>query len=89
MHPEDRDKILNILFESGNTINEGISFETNFSKRTHPSIETNIKTMESDLSEQYLQVLMLVSDIKRQCSETQQEFTSSRQKWEDWIIVRG
>ena len=89
MHPEDRDKILDALFECGNTIRECISFEMNFSQKSHPAIESDISAIEDVFHGQYIRVLQLVYDIQRSCKEVQREYVSSREKWMDWAKIRG
>jgi hypothetical protein len=64
MTPEDRDKILDVLSECGNTIAELISFETNFLKKKHPAIEENVQKMAAGLPAQYIRALRLVYDIQ-------------------------
>ena len=89
MHPEDRDKILDALFECGNTIRECISFEMNFSQKSHPAIEADIAAVEGMLHGQYIRALQLVYDIQRSCKDVQREYVSSREKWMDWAKIRG
>ena len=89
MHPEEKDKVLDILFDCGNTIREYISFELNFLQKSHPAIESDISALEDSLSDQYIRALRLVFDIQRWCKEAEREYNSSREKWEDWVKVRG
>lgn len=63
-NPEDLIKILDILLECGNIINEGISFEANFSLRNHPAITENLAELNDILKMQYIRALRLVSDIQ-------------------------
>ncbi|KAI1451725.1 hypothetical protein F4805DRAFT_74695 [Annulohypoxylon moriforme] len=89
MNPEDRDKILNIIFECGNTINEGVSMEANFPRKHHPVIQNDISEMESDLFDQYLRVLKLMSDITRQCTRSQENYTSLAKEVKETVAIRG
>ena len=89
MHPEDKDKISDALFECGNTIRECISFEMNFSQKSHPAIESDISAVENVLPSQYVRALQLVYGIQRSCKEVQREYVSSREKWIDWAKIRG
>ena len=89
MHPEDRDNILDTLFECGITIRECISFEMNFFQKSHPAIEADISAVEDMLHGQYIRALQLVYDIQRSCKEVQREYMSSRERWMDWAKIRG
>ena len=53
----------NILFESVIAINEWISFESNFLKKSHPLVKNQVKELEELLTDQYLQALRLLCDI--------------------------
>ena len=86
MHPEERDKVLDILFDCGSTIREYISFEMNFVQKSHPAIESDISAVEDMLPDQYLAALRLVFDIQRECKKVEREYKS---KWEKWVKVRG
>ncbi|KAI9695434.1 MAG: hypothetical protein M1820_008619 [Bogoriella megaspora] len=68
MTPEDRDKSLDVLFESINAINEWISFESNFPQKSHPAIKDGIREIEESLPDLYLRALNLVSSIHRTLS---------------------
>jgi hypothetical protein len=53
----------NILFESVIAINEWISFESNFLKKSHPIVENEVKELEGLLTDYYLEALQLLCDI--------------------------
>ena len=89
MQPEERDNVLDILFDCGNTIRECISFETNFSQKSHPAIESYISVVEDLLSDQYIRALRLTYDIQRSCKEIDREYDSSQEEWKDWVKIRG
>lgn len=52
-----------MVFESVIAINEWISFESNFQKKSHDAIQDEIKELEVLLTGQYLQALRLLCDI--------------------------
>ena len=89
MNPEHRDMILDILFDCGNIITECISFEINFSRKSHPAIESDISAVEDVLFDQYIRVLRLVSDIQHSCREVQRNHDTYREKWKDQAKVIG
>ena len=89
MRPEERDKVVDILFDCGDTIRECVSFEMNFSQKSHPAIESDISAVGDLLSDQYIRVLRLVFDIRRWCKDVERSHNSHREKWEDWVKVRG
>lgn len=53
----------NVLFESVIAINEWISFESNFQRKSHEAIQDEVKELEGLLIGQYLQALRLLCDI--------------------------
>lgn len=63
MEPGDKDRILNILFESIHAINECIFFEANF-RRNSPVIKRDLIELQESLPVQYLRALRLASDIQ-------------------------
>lgn len=65
MEPDQKVKILDALFESGNAIDEGISFEARFSRKSHPAIQEDIAGLEILLSKIYLKALDIASDIQQ------------------------
>ena len=94
MAPEKRDKILDILSECSDTINEGMSFETTFSQETHPAIQTEAKNMKDQLSGLYFDALRLSAAIRSRCSEIQKAWKegqpiSGTDKVSDWLKTRG
>jgi hypothetical protein len=66
--PEDQEKMRNICFEAINAINEWISFEANFPRKSHPAIQNDIKELEELLPDLYLVALRLVCDILLSCN---------------------
>ena len=89
MKPEERDKILDILFDCGNTIRECISFEMNFSPKCHPAIGSDISVVEDLLPDQYIRSLQLMYDIQRSFKKVEREDDSKQEKWKDWVQIRG
>jgi hypothetical protein len=63
LSPEAKRKIQSTVFETINTINEGISFESNFPQKNLSAIKGDIKTLNGMLSDQYNQSLQLVCNI--------------------------
>ena len=86
MHPEERDKVVDILFDCCSTIREYISFEMNFVQKSHPAIESDISAVEDMLPDQYLAALRLVFDIQRSCKKVERE---NKSKWERRVKDRG
>lgn len=89
MHPDNQDKILDILFDCGNTVGECVSFERNFTQKRHPAIIDRVLEVQNVLFDQYIRVLELVSNIQRSFNDVKQDHTSSREHWKNWLKVRG
>lgn len=70
MTPEDRNKTVDVLFESINAINEWISFETNFPQKNHPAIKDDVTQLENMLPDLYLRALKLVTSIHLSLNQT-------------------
>ena len=88
--PTERDKILNILVECGEVINECILFETGFLRRGHPAVDEHLPELENGLCEQYKAALELIADIKSCYKNDRDEKGNS--KWDDvatWFKARG
>jgi hypothetical protein len=89
MSPENRDRMLDILFSCSDTIRECISFEMHFSAKTHPAIEKDITAVEDLLPDQYLRALRLIYDIQSSCKDVKRDFESRKEEWANWFKVRG
>lgn len=77
MNPEDRDKILDILCQCGNTVKECNSFEINFRKASHPSIESSMPKVNELLIQQYTTALNLAYKLRHACQGMQLDFVKS------------
>ncbi|KAI9659856.1 MAG: hypothetical protein M1821_001208 [Bathelium mastoideum] len=77
MSPEDRDKILDILCQCGSTIKECNSFEINFVKASHPSIQSKMPKMNELLAQQYIAALNVAYKLRYACQGMQQDFVES------------
>ena len=78
MRPEDRDTMLDILFETTFAINEWITFESLFARKDHPAIAEDISNLHVLLPRIYSQALPLLADIQHFCD---QEGFKSRRKF--------
>ncbi|KAI9689730.1 MAG: hypothetical protein M1822_009612 [Bathelium mastoideum] len=77
MSPEDREKILDILCQCENTIQECNSFEINFVKASHPSIQSKMPKVNKLLVQQYSTALNLAYKIRHACQGMQRDFVKS------------
>ena len=89
MSPEDRDKILDILCQCGTTIKEGISFEMNFTKKSHPAAAEKFVVIEAMLYDQYRIAIQLIYKIRHSCKSMKDEYESLTKKTEDRFRVHG
>jgi hypothetical protein len=67
MNTEDRDKILESLFTSGNAVQEYLTFERNFERKAHPVVQAAIAQHRNRLDSQYMRALTLLAEIKLRC----------------------
>lgn len=74
MNSEDRDKILDILCQCGNTIIECKTFEISFLKASHPSIESKMPKVNELLVHQYITALNLAYKLRHACHGMQRDF---------------
>lgn len=79
MKPEDRNTMLDILFESTIAINEWLSFEAIFAEKDHPMIKDDIEKLHKQLPKVYLHALLLLSYIQKSCNKSR--FKSRRKFW--------
>lgn len=77
MRPEDRDKILDRLFQCGNTIRECNSFEIIFIKESCLLIAENMTRADDLLTRQCVTALTFAWRIRRACKGMQPEFMES------------
>ncbi|KAL8786151.1 MAG: hypothetical protein Q9195_008330 [Heterodermia aff. obscurata] len=89
MSPENREKMLDLLFSCGDTIRECLSFEMHFSASTHSAIAKDVPAVEAALPNLYLAALGLMYDIQHGCRDVKREYDSKREEWSDWVKVRG
>jgi hypothetical protein len=79
MKPEDRNTMLDILFESTIAINEWLSFEAIFAWKGHPIIKDDIEKLYKLLPNVYIRALLLLSHIQKSCDKS--GFESRRRFW--------
>ena len=85
MSPENREKMLDILFGCSDAIRECISFEVN-GQRT---LEKHIKAIQSILPNLYLRALRLVYEVQSSCRDVQRKNESTFAKVSEQIKIRG
>lgn len=67
--PENRKKILEIIFGCSDAIRDCISFERNCSVK----LEDDIKAIQRDLPDLYIKALKLIYEVQRSCGNVQRE----------------
>ncbi|KAI2607977.1 hypothetical protein GGR54DRAFT_390625 [Hypoxylon sp. NC1633] len=80
MNPEDRDKILQILFDCYEAIHECVSFEKNFLEKHNPAIQEDVDILEKSLPRQYVRALRLIFDIQHSTRISEKEELDKRLK---------
>lgn len=85
MSPENRDKMLDILFGCSDAIRECISFEVN----CQVTSEKNIEAIRSILPNLYLKALRLVYEVQSSCRDVQRKNESTFAKVSEQIKIRG
>lgn len=85
MSPENRTKMLDILFVCSDAIREGIAFETN----CQIELEEDMQAIESVLPDLYLKALRLLYKVQKSCRDVQREHKSTLEAIGHGIMVRG
>ena len=85
MSPENRDKMLDILFGCSDAIRECISFEVN----GQVTLKEHIDAIQSILPKLYLKALRLVYEVQSSCRDVQRKNESTLAKVSEQIEIRG
>ena len=85
MSPENRDKMLDILFGCSDAIRECISFEVN----CQATLKEHIEAIQSTLPNLYLRALRLVYEVQSSCRDVQRKNESTFAKVSEEIKIRG
>lgn len=77
MNPEDKAKIVSILADCDDNINDCLYFERTFMLWAHPRTKDRFQLLADDLPKVYLQALELASRMQKSCHDIRKEFEFS------------